>query len=173
MNRRWYDREPVCSNLIVQLKNIQQPIVQDFCAKMLIHFCERIRKELAAQDKVSSRVKSLGVNALPSLYKAQSQRNRWYDHLPEVQKAVGQVYTLSHQGLSIVGYKLGDTFGMLQIYATVCHQLEQTPSQQEMTNITMTALQSGKSEAEDTLVSIIGQELYTNLTERQQKKPGD
>jgi len=34
-------------------------------------------------------------------------------------------------------------------------------------------LQSGKSEAEDTLVSIIGQELYTNLTERQQKKPGD
>jgi len=42
--------------------------------------------------------------------------------------------------------------------------LGQIPSQREMTQIALTALQSGKKEAEEVLIAIVGQELYDALS---------
>jgi len=162
-DRRWYDREPACSNLVAQMKGIRQPEVRDFAAKVMIHFCERVRKALADKDKFSSRVKSLGINALTSLYKGRRRERRWYDHDVEAKKAIDQLYTLPPEGLSVIGYKLGDTFGLLQVYSSVCQQLGQYPAGTEMTKIAMTALQSGRQEAEEVLITIVGRELYQAL----------
>jgi len=167
MERRWYDCEPACSKLILQLEDIQQPEIRDFCAKVMIHFCERVRKAIADKDKFSSRVKSLGFSALNSLYKGRTRTRRWYDNLPEekeTQRAINQLYTLPQEGLTVIGFKLGDTFGLMQIYSAVCYHLGQIPSQREMTQIALTALQSGKKEAEEVLIAIVGQELYDALS---------
>ena len=168
MDRRWYDSEPACSKLVLQLKNIQQPEIRDFCAKVMIHFCERIRKAIAEREKFTSRVKSLGVSGLSSLYKGRNRMRRWYDNLPEgkgTQQAIGQLYTLPMEGLTAIGFKLGDTFGLMQIYSAVCYHLEQPPSQEVMIDIALTALQSGQKEAKEVLISIVGQELYDALSQ--------
>lgn len=165
MDRRWYDTEPACTRLLVPLKGIYQPEIRDFSARIMIHFCERLRKSLASKDKLSSRVKSLGINALGSLYKFSSHKRRWYDHSVEIHKAMGYLYTLPEEGLAVIGYKLGDTFGLLQIYSAVCHQLGQIPAQTEMTKIALTALQSGREEAEEVLVAIVGRELYEAISD--------
>lgn len=164
MDRRWYDSEPACSQLIRQMKKMRQEEVRDFAAKIMVHFCERVRKALSDKDKFTSRVKSLGVNAIHSLYKGRSRSRRWYDEVPEVKKAIDQLYTLPMEGLTVIGFKLGDTFGLLQIYSAVCYQLGQLPDQQEMIKISLAALQSGKTEAEEVLISIVGRELYQALS---------
>jgi hypothetical protein len=165
MDRRWYDREPACSNLLMPLKGIYQPEVRDFSARIMIHFCERLRKSLASKDKLSSRVKSLGVNALTSIYNFRNHNRRWYDHSPELHKALSYLYTLPEGGLGVIGHKLGDTFGLLQVYSAVCHQLGQVPAQQEMTKIALTALKSGQKEAEEVLVAIVGRDLYNAISD--------
>ncbi len=160
MNRRWYDNEPACTRLLEQLKGTQHPEIRDFAARIMIHFCERLRKELANKDKLSSRVNSLGVEGLTSLYRFGSQKMRWYDESPDVHKAIGYLYTMPMEGLSVIGFKLGDTFGLLQVYSAVCYQLGQAPAQAEMTKIALTALESGREDAEEALISIVGKELY-------------
>jgi hypothetical protein len=162
-DRRWYDREPACSNLVAQMQGIQSPDVRDFAAKVMIHFCERVRKALSDKDKFSTRVKSLGLGAVASLYKGRTRTRRWYDKDPEAKKAIDQLYTLPLQGLSVIGYKLGDTFGLLQIYSIVCELLGQPPAKDEMSKITLTALQSGRQEAEEVLITLVGSELYHAL----------
>jgi hypothetical protein len=170
MERRWYDNEPACTRLIIQLKGMQHPEIRDFAARIMIHFSERLRKALSSKDKLSSRVNSLGVGALTSLYKFGSYKRRWYDHAPELHKAIGQLYTLPHEGLSVIGFKLGDTFGLLQVYSAVCYQLGQLPAQKEMTKIALTALQSGKKEAEEALIAIVGRDLYEALSNHIERK---
>jgi hypothetical protein len=163
-DRRWYDQEIYCHRLLEHIKDMPQPELREFCARVLIHFADRLRKEISRKGANTMGVNSIGAPAISSLYKFGEKRRRWYDQEPVTQKAVSLLYTLPRDGLSALGFKLGDTFGLLQVYAAVCDQVDQTPDMKEMTNICTTSLQAGVKEAEEVLVDIVGKDLYESIS---------
>lgn len=163
MNRRWYDQEASCPRLLEQIRDIPQAEIREFCARVMINFGEKVRKEINERDKRNLAVNSIGQQGLTALYRYGEEKQRWYDRDPVLHKAVGVFYTLSAEGLGLVGFKLGDTFGLLQVYGTVCAQLDQPPNMKEMAQIATTALNTGTQEAEEILVALVGQDLYNSL----------
>jgi hypothetical protein len=163
MDRRWYDQEPACPRLLAQLKEIPQEEIREFCGRIIIHFCDKIRKDLQSRTKLATGMNSLGSSALSGLYRFGVKERRWYDESPILKKAIGLLYALPKQGLSIISHKLGDTFGLLQIYSTVCSQVDQVPETKYLVQIAGTALKVGKAEAEEMLVEIVGHDLYYSL----------
>jgi hypothetical protein len=163
MNRRWYDQEASCPKLLKQIQGMPQPEIREFCSRVLINFAEKVRKEINGRDKRNNEVNSIGHVAIQVLYRYGEEKERWYDKDPVLHKAVGSLYTLNLEGLAIVGFKLGDTFGLLQIYGTVCDQLDQPADIREMARIATTALKAGTREAEEILVHLVGQDLYNSL----------
>lgn len=166
--RRWYDQERSCHRLFKQMQQMPQPEIREFCGRVIIHFCERLRKEMSKKGAGAFGVNSIGAPAISSLYRFGEKRRRWYDDEPVLHKAAGMMYTLSQAGLSVLGYKLGDTFGLIQVYAQVCDQVEQLPDVKDMANICTTSLQAGMEEAEEVLISIVGKELYVSLSQAKQ-----
>ncbi len=164
--QRWYDQEIACHKLLEQIRAMPQPESREFAAMVLIHFSEKLRKELQLRGKNTLGVSSIGVPAISSLYNFGYKKRRWYDVETVLHKAVGLFYTLPVEGLSVIGFKLDDTFGLLQIYSTVCHQVDQPPDPKEMVHICTTALKVGRSEAESVLISIVGQDLYDSVNPR-------
>lgn len=160
MNRRWYDQQPNCVHLIEQIKSMPQAEMRDFSAKVLIHVAEKLKKNVYQRSKTIAEVNSLGREALQGLYRYGEERRRWYDQEAAVHKSVGLFYTLNADGLYILGDKLGDTLGLIAIYAQVCEQLQQAPNTKEIANITLMALKTGRQEAEELLISVIGKERY-------------
>ncbi len=158
MYQRWYDQEPNCTKLLVYLKNIRQREVQLFCARMIRHFAEQTRKDI--QYKNSASITSIGHVGVERLYKYGQHKRRWYDQDLDLHKAAGALYTLPSEGIVVVGYKLGDTLGLISVYATVCHELGEEASTHMLVKISKTALQDGKEEAEEMLKSLIGDDLY-------------
>lgn len=169
MNRRWYDQEASCTRLLTQIQGMPQPEIREFASQVLLNFGEKLRKGLHDRDKKKWEVNSIGHNAIQGLYRYGEEKRRWYDQEPTLHKAVGTLYTLNPEGLAILGFKLGDTFGLLQVYAQVCTQLNELPNLKEMGRIATTALQTGTKEAEDILVSLIGPDLYSSIS--RQPKP--
>lgn len=169
MNQRWYDQEPSCSRLIQEIREISQPEIREFCGRVLINFGDKVRKEINERDKRHLAVNSIGQQGLSALYRYGEERERWYDQDSVLHKAIGIFYTLSPEGLGIVGFKLGDSFGLLRVYATVCQQLGQPPGLKEMASIATTALNVGTQEAEEVLVELVGLDLYQSITRL--KKP--
>jgi hypothetical protein len=163
MNRRWYDQEASCPKLLKQIQGMPQPEIREFCGRVLINFTEKVRKEINERDKRNQEVNSIGHVAIQVLYRYGEEKGRWYDQDPVLHKAVGTLYTLNLEGLGIVGFKLGDTFGLFQIYATVCAQLDQPADMREMARIATTSLIVGTREAEEILVNLVGQDLYNSL----------
>lgn len=164
LNRRWYDQEPACSRLIEQIRRIPQAEIREFCARVALHFIEKFRKEMQRKGKTSLAVNSIGIPAIAGLYQFGHQRNRWYDTDPLIHKTVGLLYTLPLEGLAVIGFKLGDSFGMIEIYAQVCQQLGQPADLKDLTRICTTTLQAGKGEARNLLIDMVGPELYESLT---------
>lgn len=141
-----------------------QPECREFCARVIIHFAEKIRKEILQRGRHSAKVSSIGALGITGLYNFGHESRRWYDQDQTIQKAVGLLYGLPLEGLSAVGFKLGDTIGLIQIYASVCEQVDQAPDPANLTKICTTALQAGRREAEEILISIVGQDLYDSVT---------
>lgn len=160
--QRWYDQEPACARVLEQIHAIHHPEIQDTCGRIIIHLAERIRK-LLSKSYSGAGLSSMGPLGLSSLYRFGQHSRRWYDTRPTLLKAVSVIYRLPPQGLSALGYKLGDTFGLIQIYANVCTQLGQEPTDSDIIQICKTAFQDGPEEAEDVLANIIGKELYDAL----------
>lgn len=168
MNRRWYDQEDACPRLLTQIQGMPQLEIREFCARVLLNFGEKLRKGIQERDKRNLDISPIGHAAIQRLYRYGEQRRRWYDDEPGLHKAVGVLYTLNPEGLKILGYKLGDTFGLLQVYATVCAELDQAPDLKAMGHIATTALQTGVQEGEEILVSLIGRDLYNSLGSHRQ-----
>lgn len=158
MYQRWYDQEPTCTKLLIHLKQIRQKDVQQFCARMLKLFAEQLRHEI--QLKNESSITSIGLTGVERLYKYGSKRRRWYDQDQVLHKAVGALYTLPPEGITAIGFKLGDTFGLMSVYATVCYEVDEEPSIQTLVKISQTSLQEGHQEAEAMLVSLVGEDLF-------------
>ena len=55
---RWYDQEPNCTKLLVHLRTIKDDEVRMYCARMIHHFGEGVRKEI--QYKNTAGVTSIG-----------------------------------------------------------------------------------------------------------------
>jgi hypothetical protein len=102
----------------------------------------------------------MGLPALQGLYMAKREQRRWYDKEPILQKAIGTMYSLPKDGLSVLSFKLLDTFGLIAMYSFVCDQLGQDPTVRDLLNIVLTGLQEGKDEAEEVLSDIVGKDLY-------------
>jgi hypothetical protein len=162
--RRWYDQEMTCTRLMEQIREMPQPECREFSARVVIHFAEKIRKEILHKGRHSAKVSSIGATGITGLYNFGHETRRWYDDDPAIQKAAGLLYGLPAEGLSVVGFKLGDTIGLIQVYASVCEQIAQSPDLGDLTKICTTSLQAGRKEAEETLISIVGQELYDSVS---------
>src|SRR5689334_23067502 len=143
-HRRWYDQEPACSRLLSQVREMQQDEMREFCVRLMIHFCDKIKKELHAVSRQSSGMHSLGSTAVTGIYQYGKRSRRWYDRNPVLKQGIGQLYTLPLNGLNTLSAKLGDTFGLLQIYSTVCTQIDQPPETRYMLQIAVTALRVGR-----------------------------
>jgi hypothetical protein len=157
--RRWYDQEFVCRRLLDQIREMPQTETREFCARVILHFAEKLRKECQDQGMLSS----IGIPGIHALYKFGHYKNRWYDENQVMLMAVGALYTLPPEGLSAIGYKLGDTFGLIKVYAQVCGQVEQPPDVKDLARICTTSLQAGVEEAREVLIKIIGPDLYKAL----------
>src|SRR5262249_43964558 len=155
--------EITCTRLLEQIQGMPQPECREFCARVIIHFAEKLRKEIQKQGKHSLKVSSIGATGISGLYNFGHQKRRWNDEDPILHKAVGLLYGLPMEGLTVVGFKLGDTMGLIQVYATVCAQTDQFIDITELTKICSTALQDGRKEAEDVLISIVGEEVYQSI----------
>lgn len=163
MRRRWYDQEPSCSRLLAQMNGMPHEEMREFCARVLVNFAEKLRKDMHRKGSLKPSVNSIGVPAITSLYRFGFKKRRWYDKNLTLHKAVGELYMLPPEGLAVLGFKLGDTFGLLQVYSSVCSQVEQEPELADMTLISTKSLQDGKKEAEDVLIAIVGKDLYESL----------
>ena len=159
MQRRWYDQEPACEPLLQQLSSIQSGEIREFCARMIIHFTERIRALL----EPNGAPRSLGLPALQDRFLARQERRRWYDPDPVLQKAIGGLYSLPPEGLSALSFRLGDTLGLIALYDYVCERLQQAPVTEELVEITQASLQAGQEEAQEVLQEIIGKDLFKAL----------
>jgi len=167
MYRRWYDQEPNCTKLLVHVRTIKDDEVRLYCARMISHFTEGVRKEI--QYKNTAGITSIGLPGLEYLYKFGTQRRRWYDQEQVIQKAVGMLYTLPPEGLVAMGFKLGDTFGLIGVYDTVCAEIGQPPSIHDIIAISKTALNEGKEAAETLLASIVGEDIYYSVTNQMKR----
>lgn len=169
-NRRWYDREPVCTRLLMQVKDMPQPETRIFCARVIVNFAEKLRRSIRKRKAEGIQLGALGEGTLANLYRYGQEKRRWYDQEAAVSQAVGMFYTLPPEGLAALGFQLGDTFGLIQVYAGVCDQLGHPPQTPDLVQICMTSLQTGISEAEAVLVDLVGQDLYDSLSRT--KRPG-
>lgn len=160
--RRWYDQETACARIMEQIRNMAIPECQEFSARVLIHFAEKLKKEIMQKGRHSAKVSSIGTPGIAGLYNFGHETRRWYDQYPTVQKAASLLYGLPVEGLSVLGFKLGDTIGLIQVYSTVCEQVPQQPDLSDLTKICTTALQAGLKDAEDVLISIVGEEFYAS-----------
>lgn len=162
MYRRWYDQEPNCTKLLVHLRTMKDDEVRLYCARMIHHFAEGIRKEI--QYKNTAGITSIGLPGLEYLYKFGTSRRRWYDQEQSVQKAVGILYTMPPEGLVAMGFKLGDTFGLIAIYDLVCEEVGESPSIHDLISISKTALNEGFEQAETLVASLVGEDAYYALS---------
>jgi hypothetical protein len=64
------------------------------------------------------------------------------------------------EGLAALGFHMGDTIGLVSIYAQVCHEIGIPPSVPEMVRIFKTSLYLGKDEALDLMRELVGDELF-------------
>lgn len=158
MYRRWYDQEPLCTKMLSNLHEIKQPEVVEFCIKIIDHFAENIRRQI--QIKNSSGVTSIGLSGLKHLYNYRREHRRWYDSEPEIQRIVGVLYTLPPEGLISLGFTLGDTIGMINIYAGVCAEIEEEPKTTDLMEITKAAVEDGKEHAMGLLKELVGDDLF-------------
>jgi hypothetical protein len=146
-----------------QIREMPQAECREFCARVVIHFAEKVRKELQQKGRHSAKVSSIGATGITGLYNFGHETRRWYDQDSAIQKAASLLYGLPMEGLSVVGFKLGDTIGLIQVYSSVCEQIAQLPDLAVLTKICTTALQAGRKEAEETLIEIVGQDLYDSV----------
>ncbi len=170
-NRRWYDQEPACTLLLKQIQDMPQPEVRTFCARIIINFSEKLRKAIHQKRAEGVHLGSVQQSALSSLYKFGYEKNRWYDKEPSLYMAVATFYTLPPEGLAALGFQLGDTFGLILIYARVCHQLGHPPETADLVKICMTALQVGIQEGSAVLIDLVGQDLYESLRRQSPQRP--
>jgi len=160
MKRRWYDQDPACPRILNQIQGIPQPEVREFCARLMVNLCEKLRKEIQHREKDTSNISSLGMSALTARYWYGQNKRRWYDSELVLHKAIGMLYSMPQIGLSVIGYMLKDAVELVEIYAVVCQQVEQPPNMAELSRIATTALKSGRQEAEAILIGLVGKDLY-------------
>ncbi len=161
---RWYDQSPPCAKLLKELQAIEQPVILEFCARIIINFAERLKKEIQSRERNTVGLNQIGVSAISGLYRFGSEKRRWYDNNEVLHKAVGLLYTQTLEGLNTISHKLGDTVGLLRVYSQVCTELSAPVVTDNMTRIAMTGLQTGNEEAARILIDIVGAEAYTRLT---------
>lgn len=166
--QRWYDQDRGCARMIEQLEELNYPLVRLFCAKFIARIARQIRDILASRGKPGSQVGgeglvSLGLPALKGLYAAKKTSRRWYDHDPQIQKAITTLYSLSQEGLTVLTFKLNDLMGLLVLYDTVCYQTLQDPTVQEMFKIAKAGLTEGMNVAEEVMVDILGFDVFSQL----------
>lgn len=157
--------------LLGQVKDMPQPEVRTFCARIIINFAEKLRKAIHQKKAEGVHLGSVQQSALASLYKFGYEKNRWYDKEPSVYMAVATFYTLPPEGLSALGFQLGDTFGLIQIYAKVCDQLGHPPETGDLVKICMTSLQVGVQEGSAVLIDLVGHDLYESLRRQAPRRP--
>ncbi len=161
MYQRWYDQEPNCTKMLVHLREIKQPEVQEFCGRMMLTVGEHLRKEVQRQSDRG--VSSIGIGGIEALYQFSREKRRWYDTITSVKQAVNLLYTLPPEGIVAYGFALGDTMGLISIYSQVCIDTKQKPTINDLVNISKTSLEQGLPEAIDLLKSLIGDELFNAI----------
>jgi len=161
MYQRWYDQEPSVTKLMTQLRHMKHVEVQEFCGRMLSHFAEQIRKQI--QYKNSAGLTTIGATNLQHLYKFKQYQRRWYDRVLPVQKAVGTIYTLPLEGLTALGYGMGDTFGLVEVYSQVCYDIGQPPLTTDLVTITKKSLEEGREVAVEFVRELVGDDLFDAL----------
>ena len=152
--------------MLSSLEGIKQPEVVEFCTHVISHFSDNIRRQI--QLKNSSGVTSIGLSGLKHLYNYRREHRRWYDEFSDIQGMVGVLYTLPPEGLITLGFTLGDTIGMIAIYANVCYEIDEPPKVNDMVEITKAAVESGKDEAMGLLKELIGDDLFDALYDEAQ-----
>lgn len=173
MKRRWYDKDPACPRIFRQIEGIPQPEVREFCARLLVNVCEKLRKEIQHRVKDSSNISSMGVTALTARYWYGQNKRRWYDDELVLHKGIGMLYSMPQIALSVIGYVLKDAVELVAIYAVVCQQVEQPPSTAELSKIATTAMKSGRQEAEAILIGLVGKDLYRAIHSSVQARIAD
>jgi len=159
--RRWYDQESTLTRSLEQVKRMPQPEIQSFCGKILRHLSEQMRRQIQASNQ--NGVTSIGLQGLEGLYHFKKQERRWYDPMAELQQAVGSLYRLPSEGLVALGFSLGDTIGLVSIYAQVCQELKEDPKPREMVLLMQKILMEGQDEAAAFVKSLVGNDLFAVL----------
>jgi len=166
--RRWYDQDIQCMQLIQQIEGMLQPECREFCARVIIHFAEKLRKDILHKGRHTLSVSSIGASAISGLYNYGHRKRRSYDNDPLIHRTVGLLYSLPIEGLTVLGFKLGDTIGLIETYSMVCTYKGMGIDLTVLTRICTTALQAGKAEAEEMLIAIVGQSLYETVLDEVQ-----
>lgn len=159
---RWYDKEAGCTELVDLMRAMRQEEIREFAARLIIQLTERIQEQLNSRGGSH---KSLGLPALRELYLARGHVRRWYDTEVIIKRAIGCFYSLPTEGLTVLTFKLRDTFELVAMYSYVCHQLGQDPSSKDLLGIARNGLHEGKEEAEEFLSELVGKDLYEALSQ--------
>ena len=155
-HRRWYDQDRSCPRMLEQLREIDHPLIQEFCARVLINIAEKIKRVIDL-EKPYLKIGRSEAEAMNYMHRFGNQKQRWYDAHPVMDEAVNELYNLPPQGLSAVSFHLAETFNLIQIYATVCQNVGHEPTYEELARIALVSLQLGAKEAEHVLVKLVGQ----------------
>jgi hypothetical protein len=160
-NSRWYDQEPVCRQVIDLLQQMENPTIQLFAANLVCQLANEVHNTLRLRS--GSAPKTLGLSGIKETYLSRNQNKRWYDHTPQLKQAIGRFYTLPLNGLTALCFKLYEPLNLLALYSFICQQIGQQPQEEELTNIVRSGLFESTEQAEQTLIGLVGQDLYTAL----------
>jgi hypothetical protein len=169
--RRWTDQDPTCRELINHLKTITQPDILDFACNLIVQLSEEIGQAIRTRN--GSAPKTLGPAGIKEKYLGKQMNKRWYDHKPNLKRAIGGFYTLPLYGLSALCFKLEEPIGLLATYGYMCEQLGQNPSEADLSAIIKISLFKGGDEGRTFLSELVGVELFEALlADRQAQQTG-
>jgi hypothetical protein len=162
-SRRWLDQEPVCQELLDMLQQMACPGVQDFGSQLLLGMVDRIASEI--HKKTENDIKTLGIHALKQRYLTKSAHMRWYDRHPVLKKAIGNLYALPLQGLTVLGFKLREPMNALGLYSFSCIELAMEPDPSDMMDIAKFCLYEPQEDSDQILETILGKDLFESLNQ--------
>lgn len=145
---RWYDKDPAILRSVNLLETF--PVeMQTIVSEGVIVLAER---ECDAQELMSS-LRSLGPETVLALFKSKNMR-RAYDENQTMHKAMNYFFILSEENRRFMADRIHDMLDFVADYLRLCHDYQQTPSTENLSEVIGRYIESGSEEAERLLRSL-------------------
>jgi hypothetical protein len=136
-NQRWYDAYPDLQKSLVIMASFP-PEILDIVAQGIVEIAER---DCWAHQAINA-VKSLGKEKVLALHKSKARR-RFYDHNPQLHKAMNYIFVLSEGKRQYVCQKMKALIEYVFDYLKTCDEFKALPNADNIGELANTFVRKG------------------------------